>query len=318
MKKNTIPFEKIQLSVTVLTILLIVSQTIYTYSSGESFCINTGCKIVEESIKTNPLFINLMGLLFFSIYFFLILFFKKIYIHESLLKTYILIGIITEGLLLSFQIFITKTFCAYCLIIFSSVFILNMLWGFPQLFKSLLFLLCEISAFYFIGFDRAYITKYTINQGTYAIKSCEKPVKRAYLFFSKNCPHCKQVLQVLEGCTSCEIHFNPVEEITNDIFNNILKTNKYDPEINKTILGLLNIKVIPVLIAEEQEGLTFIRGDKPIIEYLSKACTHFALPDNPVNQQNNDLFNSNPFNSEVNSGICTMDKKCDEEKKSTP
>jgi hypothetical protein len=236
------------------------------------------------------------------------------YLHESLLKTYILIGIVTEGLLLSFQIFITKTFCVYCLIIFSSVFLLNMLWGFPQFLKSVLFLLCEISAFYFIGFDRAYITKYTINQGTYAIKSCEKPVKKAYLFFSKNCSHCKQVLEVLEGCTSCEIHFNPVEEITNDIFKNILKTNEYNPEINRTILGLLNIKVIPVLITEEQEGLTFIKGDKPIIDYLSKACSHFVIPDYSVNQQGE----ANPFIPEDNGGICTFEKKCEDEKKNNP
>ena len=44
------------------------------------------------------------------------------------------------------------------------------------------------------------------------------------------------------------------------------------PNINRQVLSVLGIESIPVLVVKSAEGYRFIRGEKPIIDYVQHAC----------------------------------------------
>ncbi|MFH1217365.1 MAG: vitamin K epoxide reductase family protein [Pseudomonadota bacterium] len=295
---------------------LIAAQVLIIIFKGEAACLNEGCKVVESLTRISPLLFNLIGFIFFQcVCWVFYLARKKGNLFIEFARLILLAGLTVEGVLLAYQIYVANTFCSYCLIIFAFVFLLNILAGTRQIVAgtALLAGIIAVSSMLSYGPTALLSKNQTIHNGTYGSRPCSTPKKELYLFFSADCPHCKNVLTALEGCSSCNFHFNPIEKIGEDVLNgNLERTASYDPELNKLLLKLLGIDAIPVLLEKTPSGFSIIRGEAEIISYVRQSC-YLADPLLYLNKSEQDDQNNLPiFNQE---GECSVSVECDEEKK---
>jgi len=262
--------------VSFLAILLIVLQIAFILFQGEAFCFNEGCRIVERLTTIQPLYLNLAGLLYFIVLFATSTRMKKrLYRGQDLPSLLLLLGLTVEGVLLSYQLFVVRTFCSYCLLILALVIILNLLYGWHQIRFALPLFAATLLSFAVLNFSPASLLAQraeSLNSGTYAVKKCDTPLKRLYFFFSADCPHCKNVLDILENCNNCEFHFNPIDKNQNIDISGLEYTPSYSPALNRVVLSMLNITTIPVLLVQNQDGLTFIKGEESITRFISQTC----------------------------------------------
>ncbi|MBU0965196.1 MAG: hypothetical protein KKA54_02335 [Proteobacteria bacterium] len=243
--------------------------------SGKALCLNDGCSIAEKLTTVAPVYLNLSGFVYFL----------AVYCGSGRFRTLpepafdwlrllLLIGLAVEGVLVSYQVFVIHTLCSYCLIIFSFIVLLNILYGRQQLFIGIPLFLAVLATFTILNFGPALLTlqNQTLASGTFAIRKCALPSKQLYFFFSSDCPHCKNVLKALENCNSCEFHFNPVDKIKSMSIPELEYTPTYNPALNRLILSLVKIETIPVLLVQNPDGLTFIKGEESIIRFISQTC----------------------------------------------
>ncbi|MEN8142460.1 MAG: hypothetical protein ABFQ82_02550 [Thermodesulfobacteriota bacterium] len=259
-----------------LTAVFIAVQMGTIIFGGEAFCLNQGCKVVEELTLVPPLFINLAGLIFF-----LGLFACSRWLPTSgpvpritWTALLLLTGLGAEGVLVGYQVFVIRTLCSYCLIIFSVILVLNLINGRKQIILGLPIFAAMIIAFSSLNFGQSLLSlkSQTLLSGTFAKTSCIAPESQLYLFFSSNCPHCQTVIKVLENCNSCEMHFNPIDKIDSLNHPELEHFPDYDPSLNRLVLSLLGIKTIPVLIVQNADGLSLIKGEDSILDYINRVC----------------------------------------------
>jgi len=262
--------------ISVLAGVFIVLQIAFILAQGETFCFNDGCRVVEKLTVIPPLSINIAGLLYF-----IVLFSASRWsgaragARLDQPRLLLLLGLAVEGVLLSYQVFVIQTFCSYCLVIFAIIAGLNILCGWQQVrFAVPLFgaVLVSFAALNFSPASLLALKGETLAAGTYAVKKCAEPVKKLYFFFSADCPHCKNVLAVLENCNSCEFHFNPIDRNQTIAIPGLDYTPSYNPSLNRVVLAMLNISTIPVLLVQNQDGLTFIKGEENITRFVSRTC----------------------------------------------
>ena len=300
------------LSLFLLTSLIILAQIIVIFSTGEAYCLNQGCRIVESLTRVSPTMFNTLGLFYFlSLALVTTAKIRSSRINNELLETrldlwlkvMLLSGLSSEAVFISYQIFVANTFCSYCMGIFSAIFISNMLVGKRQFLAGSAILIAGVAASSLLRFEPAiFVAKKDLDQGTYAIKTCTERSRDLYLIFSKNCPHCKKVLEVLKGCSQCEVHFYPINRIDGPILPSLVPEASYDPSINVMTLKILGINEIPVLIDKGERGMLFIKGDKNIIDYIEKHCfTAFPSLEEELHEE---------FQDE--NGVCTfeLEKEC--------
>jgi hypothetical protein len=257
-----------------LAYVVIIVQALLIIFRGGAFCVDEGCKIVEALTLIPPFYFNLLGAAYFFAIFCTALITKHRSGIEPLLCISLVSGLAAGGILLGYQIFVAHTFCSYCLFVFLLMVILNILMGFRQLTLGLAIIVVQLFVFSLLRFEAAedYLHGLTLDHGTYAARRCSDPVKQLYLIFSEDCPHCYKVIEALEGCTRCEFHFNPIKKIGADLLPGLRPNEKYLPGINAAALKILGIDTVPVLIAKNHDGLTFITGEQNIINYIQNAC----------------------------------------------
>ncbi|MFH2123348.1 MAG: hypothetical protein ABIJ50_07710 [Pseudomonadota bacterium] len=293
--------------------ILVMSQILIILFRGEAACFNQGCKIVENLIAIPPLYFNLVGFFYFQAVCWL--FFmarRKGPLLLDLSRLFLLTGVAVEGVLIAYQMYVAGTFCAYCLILLAIVLLLNTLAGWKQSLAGISILagIILISSMLSYGPTALLSRQKTINSGTYGTRTCANPQKELYLFFSADCPHCKNVLQALEGCSSCNFHFNPIEKLNDFDLKGTKRTASYDPELNKLLLKVLGIDSIPVLLEKNQSGFSLIKGEKQIIHYIQQAC-YLADPLLYLNTEGQSSQNPIPvFNEEEE---CSLNIECDKE-----
>ncbi len=271
--------DKITQWLALLTAAFIAIQIGTIIFSGDAFCLNQGCKVVEELTRIPPIFINLAGLLFF-----IGIFVTSRWLqggpHPRLSWTglLLLIGLAAEGVLVSYQVFVIHTLCSYCLIIFSVILVLNIINGRKQIVLGLPIFAAVVIAFASLNFGQSLLSlkSQTLLSGTFAKTSCIAPENQLYLFFSSDCPHCQNVIKVLENCNSCEMHFNPIEPIETLDHPELEHFPDYDPSLNRLVLSLLGIKTIPILIVQKTNGLSLIKGEENILAYINQVCFNFT------------------------------------------
>lgn len=178
------------------------------------------------------------------------------------LSTLLVVGMGVEGILAAYQYFIAQTFCSYCLAIMTMVLAMNFIAGKVQFIRAASLFVAVLVIFSSLNFGPSVIISRgeSLDTGTYASRSCSEPLKELYLIFSENCPHCHNVLAALQNCNSCNFHFNPVDRITSLELSGATKSPYFSPEINKTLLAMLDIKTVPVLLAKNPDGFDLIRG----------------------------------------------------------
>jgi len=266
---------------------IIALQIVIIFLKGEAFCLNEGCRIVEKLTIIPPLYINFSGLLFFVALFFSCRWFTKKDRMLDLPRFLLLLGLMVEGVLVSYQFFVIQTFCSYCFIIFFVIVALNILSGWRQLLMGVPLFCAVAASFAVLNFSPASLLALrseTLASGTYAVKKCTAPARQLYFFFSSDCPHCKNVLTVLENCNNCEFHFNPIDKDQALALPDLTYSPSYIPSLNRVVLSMLSIDTIPVLLVQNPDGLTFIKGEKSIIGFVRQAC---FLPEQDISVEPN-------------------------------
>ena len=131
----------------------VAAQIVVTLFSGSGICPTQGCRIVESLTRIQPLWINLLGLLFFQAVFWSPTVLKeKNFFSIDPVGILLLGGLTFDGVLLAYQIFVVRTFCLYCLLVFAVVLILNIIYSRKQTIRSLTALAVILSSFSILSF----------------------------------------------------------------------------------------------------------------------------------------------------------------------
>ena len=258
--------------------ILIGLQILIHLMSGSSVCLNAGCKIVENLAAVSPLYLNVLGFIFFQVVFWLLFNLKpKTVFDIDLISLVLVSGLVFDAALMAYQIFAARTFCSYCLIIFALMIFLTMLYGLRQMAIGVAILSAVGLAFSILTFSPvgAKSKPYSLKSASYGVKSCSSPTKEVYLIFSSDCPHCQKVIETLNNCNSCDLYLNPIDNIKSLNLTGLELNQQFAPEINRLILNVLEIDSVPVLVVKDAESYRFIRGENTIINFIRRACfTH--------------------------------------------
>ncbi len=294
--------------------LVIAVQIIYSLVNGSTICPNEGCELVERLTALSPLYFNILGLLYFQLVYWSFRFFKNKSLDGFDFSGLLLLaGLAVEGVLLAYQLFVAHVVCSYCILIFLFVIILNLVYGRKQLISGVTIVISIIFSFSILTFLPARVSSqlYSLESGSYGVKSCAEPSKKIYLIFSSDCTHCVNVIKALDNCNSCDFYLNPIEKIDAFKVNGLELAPSYSPEVNRLMLAILGIKEIPVLVVKDTAGLSFIKGEKNILNYVRNAC---------FNQQPVLYFDQSlhPAVEEMkvlteDGGECTLDIDCNDQ-----
>ena len=255
--------------------LVIAIQIVYSLIKGTGFCPNAGCEIVERLTALSPLYFNILGLLYFqSIYWSLRLVKKRSIDGFDFLGIFILAGLAVEGVLLGYQLFVARVVCSYCILIFFFVASLNIVYGRKQVLSGMIIVVAIIFTFSLLSFLPVRISsqRYSLESGSYGVRSCAVPSKDVFLIFSSDCSHCMNVIKALNNCNSCDFYLNPVEKLHTFKADGFELKDSYRPEVNRLMLAILGIKEVPVLVVKNATGYSFIKGEDKIINYVGRAC----------------------------------------------
>ncbi|MEN8134782.1 MAG: hypothetical protein ABFS18_04505 [Thermodesulfobacteriota bacterium] len=290
----------------------IATQIATILFKGEAFCLNQGCKIVENLTLVPPIYINLAGFLFF-----LAVFATSRCTQErsepifDWLRLLLLTGLAIEGVLIGYQLFVAQTFCSYCLIIFTLIVLLNIIYGRKQLLLGGPVLLAVFIAFSSLNFGSSQILLQAQNlaSGTFAVKGQLAPSSQLYLFFSSDCSHCRNVLDAIASDNNCEFNFNPIDRIESLEMPGLEYFPNYNSSLNRLLLSLLEIKTIPVLLAKSHNGFTLIKGEGEIIDFINETCSDASTID-PYSGSSSDADDIGFSTEAAQEGECEIEVEC--------
>jgi uncharacterized membrane protein len=250
-------------------------QAVYGLVYGSILCPNSGCKIVETLTAIRPLYLNLLGLIFFQAVFWMLHLLKdRSKSRLDLLGTLLVGGLVFDAALLAYQVFVVRTFCGYCLLVFGFVLVLNLLYGKRQMVAGFSILAALLLSFSILTFVPAGVLSQTepLKSAAYGVKSCSTPSKEIYLIFSSNCPYCEKVLETLSNCNSCDLYLNPIDKAASIKNIELAPNPKFSPTVNRLVLSVLGIDSVPVLVVKSAEGFRLIKGERQIVNYVRRAC----------------------------------------------
>jgi uncharacterized membrane protein len=260
--------------VSLLASLLTAFQALLILLRGNGLCFNDGCRIVDSLTSVPPLAFNIMGFLFFqAIFWGLLLERKNPGWPLKTVRALALAGMASEGVLISFQLFITEAFCAYCLIIFALIVLLNISLGFRQITYASAIFTVVLLTFSSLQLESAESAEgISLDKGTYGMRPASQPGPQLHLFFSSTCLHCENIIETLKARKSCEVRFQPIDEIRSLDFPGLEPAPAYSSAANRSFLKSLGIEEIPVLVAKDSSGIRVLKGEQPIREYLDQNC----------------------------------------------
>lgn len=259
--------------------IITAAQAVIGLIYGSPLCPNAGCKAVESLTTISPFYINILGLVFFQAVFWGLCFRDKLTGSAIDLVGILLVsGLIFDSVLLAYQLFVAKSLCGYCLLIFVLVLALNLFYSKRQALLGMTVIVMTVFSFSILMFfpTGTALVKDPLKTAAYGLKSCSTPTKEIHLIFSSNCPYCENVLEVLANCNSCNLYLNPIDAIDtkekylNDLAIEHIQT--FSPELNRRVIGVLGIDTVPVLVVNRPDGYRFIKGEKKIINYVKHAC----------------------------------------------
>lgn len=256
--------------------LLTAAQILLVLFRGEAVCIGDGCRIVENLTTVPPVVFNIAGLLFFqAVLWGGVLEMRNPGRPIRVVKLMLLAGMACEGVLVSFQYYVSEAFCLYCLVILALVLLLNLSLGGRQTGKGVLIFVSVFLVFSGLQFKSATAGQPaddSLAGGTYGMRPAQDSGPQLSLFFSASCRYCEEVIASLHERTTCSVRFQPVEEISSLDVPGLQRAPGYSPDINRNFLRALGIDQIPVLMAKDSEGIRILKGEGPISSYLDRYC----------------------------------------------
>ena len=253
-------------------------QAAINFITGSSICPNAGCKVVENLTSIPPLYLNILGCIFFQLVFWLLGHPKsKAGSNHYFVGPLLLCGLAFDCALMAYQIIAAHSLCSYCLLILFFVVILNILYGARQMavgfaVSSAVVISLSILTLFPTG---AGSKPYSLKNASYGLKSCASPTKEIYLIFSSDCPHCQQVIETLNNCNSCDLYLNPIGNVSSLNIKGLELNKNFSPQVNRLILEIFGIDSVPVLVVKNKESYRFVRGENRILSFIRRACfTH--------------------------------------------
>lgn len=269
LKKKSIALQSGQFLALVAS-LLILGQIGYIHFKGASFCLNEGCKIVEQLTRVSPLVFNLTGLLFFQIIFWGIWAARA---EQRRLPRWIGVLLLTalgvEAVLVSFQYLVVHGFCAYCLGILGIVILLNLLLGPRQILAGLVLFSSVALAFSSLDLQQVPLHSQAFRAGVMAGRPGHEEQVRHHLFFSSTCTHCEKVIASLKTNPRPTVFFNPIDRVRSLDLDGTRPEKRYSPRANRALLSALGIQQIPVLISLSGSQMTILQGESAILAALN-------------------------------------------------
>lgn len=259
----------------VLGFILTGTQAVLIYLDGSGLCLNEGCEIVDSLTLIEPIYFNIFGFLFFVLVSFGLNRARKgSDIWKRFVSLLLLAALAGEGVLFSFQLFITEIYCSYCLIVLTIVFLCNLFMGLKQLFKGIVIFSSVVVAMASLNFDTNQEQKKTsLDDGTLARIGAAAPDRQLYLFFSSSCPYCEKVIEAIKENDNCAINFNPLDTIDSFSLPGAIMTEAYSPETNRAYLENLDIREVPVFLEKRSDSLRVLHGASAIKQYLQLNCS---------------------------------------------
>ena len=293
-------------------------QTFLIFYKGDGICFNEGCSIVDSLTTVPPLYFNLAGLLFFLIISFsLNQARKKSEIWQRFASLCLLAGLAAEGVLFSFQLFITEVFCSYCLIIFMLIALANIFMGIKQIFKSVVIFSAVLIAFFSLDFKSGSQPQALhLDNGSIAKMKIEASDRQLYLFFSSTCSHCEQVIEEMQQDITCSVNFNPIDSIESFSFPGAQTTDSYKTQVNINFLRSLGINGVPALVDMHDGTTTIWKGGRTIKTFLDHNCSSKVIKKNKSNQIGQTSSTSLPVLAENDD--CSTSEDCDDSSATVP
>lgn len=258
--------------IALLASLLIAAQIGFTLYQGDSFCLNQGCKVVEQLTKVSPLVFNLAGLAFFqAIFWGLCASRAEIRRLSPLVRTLLLAGLAVEAVLISFQYLVAQAFCAYCVGILAIIVLLNLLIGAKQALSGLVIFVAVALGFASLELNQGKPGELAFKAGVFASRPGSARMAEHFLFYSSTCAHCERVIAALQTNDRPTVHFNPIDRVKELNLAKSTRNPSYLPASNKALLAALGIDQIPVLISRSPEGLTIRQGEAAILAFLAQS-----------------------------------------------
>ena len=280
-------------------LIAIFIQITHIYLNGYEICLNNGCEFIEKLTYIPSIFFNLIGFSYFLFVFIFKILEKKHPFFSKILNLFLICGASSEGVLLSFQIFVAHHYCSYCIFLLILVFFLIFLRGLEVFSISISILLSEMIIFSLLNFSGAIIKQIDkgLVGGSFAKVITTSPTnnRQIFLIFSNKCPHCKNVLKKLP--TNVSIYLNPLSYISKIPGLNpqikIETFKHYNPEVNLLFIKIIKDKEVPILIITTNNNIHFIEGDNSIINYLKRNLKSIVNPTikNGITNQNNNQPN---------------------------
>ena len=265
-KSRALQFSRFVASV---SILLITGQIGFILYQGTSFCLNDGCRIVEELTKVPPLFFNLVGLLFFLVVYLGLQAARGERNRLSPFMPHLLLAALgVEAVLTSFQYLVAHTFCAYCLTILASIILLNCLLGFRQIMAGVMVAAAMSLAFASLDLHQSATGRPAFVTGIFASRPGVAKYPEHYLFYASTCAHCEKVIASLKTNVRVTVHFNPIDQVSGIDLDNVTVNASYVPSLNKALLDSLLINEIPVLMTRTSDGWDIRRGEAAVLAAL--------------------------------------------------
>ena len=257
-----------------------IAQVGYISKTGNTLCLNGGCEIVENLTRLPPILFNLAGALFFLVMLIFTQFAKKNYggddFRSRAAGALLLAAMAVEGVLLSFQMQVSRAWCSYCLVIFACVFLLNFSLGWRQFIRGLMLVAAVVAVS--ASLDYASPSDMSDSQrGSYGEIVRPNAAMRMRLYFSTACPHCEEVIASLDKDFSCQIGFYPLEKASELRVAGLRQNPHYDPAVNHALLQGLGLYEVPVLMTREGNETRIITGKDAILAFLQR-CRPLLAP----------------------------------------
>lgn len=253
--------------------VLTAVQIALVQTQGRGVCFNDGCDIVDSLTAIPPIYFNIAGFLYFQTLFWFFLWGRNgsEYWHK-LARLLLLAGLVAEAVLIFFQYKIAMAFCSYCLVVFSLIFLLNLLCGLRQIFRGVVLFSAVMAACFSLDFGGRAEGGASLDGGSIAMVPGSVDGVNRYLFFSSTCIHCENIIDSLRRENSCNLRFNPVDRLGAFQFPNAEHFDKYDPKINKKYLQGIAVTEVPALVVTEAGKTVVLQGKQRILEYLDEHC----------------------------------------------
>jgi hypothetical protein len=291
--------------------VLTAVQIVLVKLKGAGVCLNDGCEIVDQFTTVDPLYYNIAGFFFFLIISIGIAQARKgVTAWRSITGLLLLCGLAAEGVFFSFQLFVTQTFCSYCLLVLALIALANCFMGISQMIKGIFIFTAVVLASYALDYQAPANTDDSLAEGTLARLDQDGSRQAHYFFFSADCPHCEAVIEEIRRDNRCAINFNPIEEIENFSLPRATTTASYNPQINVRFLTMLGIETVPVLLLAEPDGWSIRSGEQDITAYLERSCqaARPQLPDTPIGETS--VLDS--LSLQDSEDGCTIEQDCEE------